>query len=288
MLTDTQMKLLESYYRSLLWRIQSLPEQTASVALYILIGLLPFEAKYHIRTLVFFGRLVNAKDSLPREIVLRQLATKNMDSHSWLIYVVKIADKYNLPDLHSVAVNPPSIEHWKSIVKRAVFKFWEQKLIKDAQQKPSLKYLNIDHINFSRTRNIWKYTNMNTRSVQRSIIKARLLTGTLNLHGRRLLFGRPDLTFMCPLCAQEPESRCHFIAVCPVLQTQRRSLMEPVLEMRTPEAAAQCLADPEMLTQVILDHTHPEVMALFQPDPRTLDSKLEFVLCTQLPSPDYY
>ena len=103
-----------------------------------------------------------------------------------------------------------------------------------------------------------------------------LLTGTLNLHGRRLHFGRPALTYLCPLCGMEAESQCHFISVCPSLQQQRQKLLGPILDMMTPEAATRALADPDMITQVILDHTHHVVKALLRPDLQNLDSKLQF------------
>jgi hypothetical protein len=153
-----QREILEVYYRTLLRRLQSLPDTTAIEALYILAGVLPVEAQLDIKILHFFGKIANLEDSTLRQVALRQLATKELSSNSWFIYVTKIAYKYQLPSTHVMITNPVSESKWKKLVRCHVTNFWKIELQKSAAKKSSLKYLDTNNIQFKQPVHMWVHT----------------------------------------------------------------------------------------------------------------------------------
>ena len=248
-----QRELLEKYYRTLLRRIQSLPDSTAVEALYILSGTLPIEAQLDIRTLTFFGKIANRENDILQKIGLRQLALKDLNSNSWFIYVTKLANNYNLPSTHEIIVNPISESKWKQLVKREVTKFWCIKIKESASNKSSLKYLDLDNITLKQTANIWMYTRPNNRHVTKSIIRCRILAGAAYLNGTRSLFKTKSTNPNCPMCKEEIETTEHFLTSCISMQHIRERLLEPALSLLNLQHVTTLKTDNTLMSQLILD-----------------------------------
>ena len=86
-----------------------------------------------------------ANESIESRIAERQLALKSAKSKSWFVEVNKLLSKYGLPSAHDLLAKLPSKHLWKVLVHKAVHNFWNEKLRTEAEQKVSLKYLNIDN-----------------------------------------------------------------------------------------------------------------------------------------------
>ena len=54
---------------------------------------------------------------------------------------------------------------------------------------------------------IWKVHMADDKSLKRGIIKARILTGSYNLHGQRVHYESPEYQSHCKLCSNEIETR---------------------------------------------------------------------------------
>jgi hypothetical protein len=67
---------------------------------------------------------------------------------------------------------------WKSEVKLAVDKLWNQKLISDCSQKSSLAFCETAILSIGNIHAIWTAVQNNIKDVRRGGNKARLLTGT--------------------------------------------------------------------------------------------------------------
>ena len=82
-LEEKDYELLKSHHLKLLRSIQHLPTSTAKPALYLLSGSLPLEATHHQQVISLYGRIVRRYNSIERELALRQLAMKDINSNSW-------------------------------------------------------------------------------------------------------------------------------------------------------------------------------------------------------------
>ena len=142
-LTEPDKVALETYYRTLLKQIQHLPQNTASLAVYLLIGSLPLEAHLDLRVLSLFNRAVALKGSLERDILERQLAMKDLGSKSWTTVVRETLNKYSLPSAYDVLNFPRSKEQWKHTTKTAIYSYWETALKTEAKKKSTLQYLSL-------------------------------------------------------------------------------------------------------------------------------------------------
>ena len=75
----------------------------------------------------------------------------NVNSQSYFSRVQDILDIYNLPSLQYLSENLTSKENWKFQVKRAVNKHWSELLQKEASEKSTLKYMNIESMKIGQT-----------------------------------------------------------------------------------------------------------------------------------------
>ena len=99
--------LITSFHRQMLRQMQHLTQATATCALYLLTGSTPLEAMHHKSTLGLFGNILRRVGSVERDLVLRQLAMKSLDSNSWVVNVRQLLEKYQLPNAFSLAESPP-------------------------------------------------------------------------------------------------------------------------------------------------------------------------------------
>ena len=103
-LSKKQIDQLEIYFKKLLKQIQSLPDNVADPASYLLIGLLPAEAYYDRNLIVMFSMVL--QDPLLFKIAQRQFSQKNHNSSSWFMYAQRRLERYNIPSpMQCVAQN---------------------------------------------------------------------------------------------------------------------------------------------------------------------------------------
>ena len=98
---------LETFQRKCLKQIQGLPVNTASAAVYFLLGAFPIEGLIDQRFFSTFGNILQNKTSLEFRLAKRQLLHKNQDSNSWFIKIAEILQKYNLENPFDLLENPP-------------------------------------------------------------------------------------------------------------------------------------------------------------------------------------
>ena len=114
-------EVLEKFSKHNLKHIMSLPVTTADPAVYILSGSLPVEAMIHQRVLNFFGNICRlAQSSVEKQLAVRQLAVKKLDSNSWFVAVRKLYIMYGLPDCEHLLDDPQTKATWKKTVQKAI------------------------------------------------------------------------------------------------------------------------------------------------------------------------
>ena len=88
-LTKTQLNQLERYHLCTLRQIQSLPQRTASSAVYMLLGALPSEAEIHKRQLSLLHAVINSDNKCLQDVVQRQLACSFNNEFSFSTWLPK-------------------------------------------------------------------------------------------------------------------------------------------------------------------------------------------------------
>ena len=116
-LTTSQVNALEIAYKKILTDLQALSKNVASQAIYLLIGLLPFEAELHLRILTLWGAITRQPEgSAIRDLAIRKISVYNRPKDSWFTYALKVASKYKLTDLlHSSLDWTIAKPEWKQL-----------------------------------------------------------------------------------------------------------------------------------------------------------------------------
>ena len=252
----TDMKRLEIHQRTVIRQLQSLPTRTANAALYILVGILPMEARIHKKRLSIIPSIL--KNQVFREIIPRQLAVKTTDSSSWVVKTQEILRLYDLPSILELLENPPPDQPWKKSVKTAIHKFWKQKLEDETVQKSTLKYLS-PIFNQGISHNVWKLCTDSPSEVKKAIVKVKLMTNTYNLQSNKTTFNQissPE----CLLCHTGDEDVPHFLIMCPVFEEIRKPIIQEIISL-VPiiHSNHPTIWSKEDLCHLIMDSTHPDV-----------------------------
>ena len=251
---------LEKAMRRFLKNVQSLPGRASNAATYILLGALPTQAiieQQQVRLLLNLR-----KNPLFLNLIIRQLAVKKSNSHSWFTMTQKLLQKYELPSMLEFISSEEKEEVLKEDIKTAVATFWKKDIERDAKQKSSLKYLNTT-FQANESHLLWRSTNCDSRDVRRAIIKAKLVTGTYTLQYNRKVFNQ-TVDNICPLCSVDVEDTAHFVTVCKTLDDIRNKYLKEVYDA-IPYVYQNHPAhgwDVTQLTQLILDPTHDDVVSL--------------------------
>ena len=173
--------ILSKFHISNLRRFQSLPIRTATCAVYLLICALPLEAELHKRQLSLLYNILIFTNKTIRELSSRQIAFNLDNNQSYFSKVQDILNIYDLPNLQCHNKSLTSKENWKIQVKRAINKKWSELLQKEALEKSTLKYMNIDSLGISLTHGVWSSLEYTISDIRKCITKSRMITGITSL-----------------------------------------------------------------------------------------------------------
>lgn len=247
--------IMEAYQRKTMKQLQHLPECTSNPVTYLLCGILPIEGEIHKRVLTTFTRLLRDTSSAEYRIIKRQLALKDLSSNSWTSGVRMLTHMYGLPSAHDLLLNTPSKDGWKREVKRAIHVFHTEALKEECSKHASTRYINLASCSTRRTHHVWTSAGSNVREINRAVVKAKLLTGTYQLEGRKALMHRGGThSGLCPLCGLETETRKHFLCECSALEDVRKRYLQelqdvPILIPSNLECQLKIILDPSHATQ---------------------------------------
>ena len=92
---------------------------------------MPIEAEIHKSQLILFGNIIrqDCVELVERDLALRQLAVKDLNSRSWLITIQETHFQVELSSAHDLLVNPPEKSAWKHQVKSPIKNYWENQLL---------------------------------------------------------------------------------------------------------------------------------------------------------------
>ena len=248
---------LESFHRKSIRYLQSLPQRIATAAIYLLVGAIPIEAELHKRKLSLLYSMLASDNSKTKEIVNRQISVNYDNEDSFFCNIRYILILYDLPSITDLQANLPLKISWKKLARKEVDKCWLKRLQNDATAKTTLKYLAIKHLEVGTSHLLMKMKSKTRIAVKKSIIKARIITGTLVLQKDRHRFNKFDISSICPVCRLEDEDIIHFILKCPLLAGSRqepfRWLKNEVINNSEDGTWLSIFNNDERITTLIID-----------------------------------
>ncbi|MCG8113153.1 MAG: reverse transcriptase family protein [Candidatus Thiodiazotropha taylori] len=250
---------LEKFHKNSLRIIQSLPERTASAAVYLLLGAVPVEAEIHRRQLSMLHAILNSDNRRINEVLDRQMSVNYDNKDSFFYQIIQVLQQYSLPDIHTLKQNIPSKNEWKATINRTVTKYWTDSLVRDSCCKSTLRFLSTDNILGGRVHPVWRTTDNSVGDVRKAVIKARMLTGTYILQKNVHTFSQYRENPTCKLCKQQEEDLCHMLLYCPLLREDRKepytSFKNTVVRCIGAVAWQQSFSVSDSLVRLILDCT---------------------------------
>ena len=100
----SQVEQFTRYHLRSLRNLQSLPQRTATSAVYMLLGALPIEAEIEKRQFLLYG-IIYSENQWLRDLVERQLACSFDNPHSFFYMVTQVLTKYQLPNLSEIVTS---------------------------------------------------------------------------------------------------------------------------------------------------------------------------------------
>ena len=119
--TSLDTKKLEQLQRATCRQFQCLPERTAAVTIYILIGAEPIETMLDKNAMILFTTLDRLDSSIEKDILIWEMENSKEEDKLFICRIRKTLQKYNLPSPEEILENP---QQWKNEMKKAINSFW--------------------------------------------------------------------------------------------------------------------------------------------------------------------
>ena len=169
---------LELYQRKMFKMLQSLPENTTTSGVYLLLGKIPIEGQIDRRYISTFHGIATNKHMVEHQIAKRQLLMKDDTSNSWFIKIDQLCQKYSLPSALDMLQTTKKKITLKTESKKAMTSYWHNKLSEEAQTKSSLKFLAIDKLVPGQPHLVWASAKHSSMETRKAAVKAKIMTGT--------------------------------------------------------------------------------------------------------------
>ncbi|CAG2224010.1 unnamed protein product [Mytilus edulis] len=180
--------------------IQGLPNNTANMAVYTLVGAEPIAITLDKNVLTFFMNIVRNPGTIECEILRRQIVFSDQRGKDFINRVEKTLSKYNLKSSSYYIENPLNKMEWKRLVGIKIKEYWKNECHNEKMEKTSLKYIEIQNNPLNEAHNIWKSVKKknNSKDVKLGEIKPRISTQTYIFQSKRAKFD-PKVNPMCQL-----------------------------------------------------------------------------------------
>ena len=106
-------------------------------------------------------------------------------------------------------------------------------MMKDASEKSSLVWLNLNLIEAKRPHHLWPDYGCNSSLRQAASIRAKIISGSYILQSNRARFNQFKVDASCPLCGFGCEDVPHFLIECPSLESARGNYIHLIKEIIT-------------------------------------------------------
>ena len=259
-LSANEIKLLETFTRKMLRRLQFLPDSTAIPAIYLLFGVEPIEATIHRQVLSLLGNICRRPGSVERGIIERQAVMCSPNDQSWINNAKHILKKYSLPSIFSLLEQTPNKSEWKTSTRNAVTAYWEKELKEEASHMTSLQHLDLENCTLQKPHPVWGTNLSNPHCVTKATVQAQLLIMRYPLYGQKVA-GKKK-TSSCPLCNTDSETMDHFLLQCQALQPYRIPHLSTILTITRFLGADICNLSTYIVNPSLLKTLNPTTSIL--------------------------
>ena len=282
-LSSSEIESLNVHYKASLEGLMRLHQKTPAPVVFFLAGSLPAPALLHINMFSLLNMIIRLENNPLNMLARHCLSASPLPRHSWFTHIQNLCIKYSLPSALSLLSFPPSKIQLKTLVKKKVIDFWEQKLRHDAAGLSSLAFFKPSFYSLSTPHPIWNTAGSSPYEAKKAKIQARMLSGRYRT-GRLMRYWSDNTNGFCllPSCHQEIDDLPHILLHCPSLQEARDRVMhlwqdhllakQEILHIcRTYLAASdnekvQFLLDPSVLPEIIAltqDHGYEVLKTVF-------------------------
>ena len=185
-LKKSHLHKLDRYYKRLLRQVQGLPTNTATEAVYLMIGALPVEALLHKKIFSQIGAIGRLPQDDPlKEIAIRQLACRDSGGGSWFAQAIRLGEKYGV-DVHSAIKHGWPKMTWKRHINLCISDHWWLELKRTAAGKKTLRWLLLGSQGVPHQ--LWTTCTSQNFHTQAATIRAKMLVGRYLLQTDRAKF----------------------------------------------------------------------------------------------------
>ncbi len=240
------------FYRGILWSVQGLIDHVASEAVYLLLGNIILEGQLHIRCLTLYGAITRMRGHTLHSLAMYQLAIKDSGSHSWFVWLGKVADIYGI-NLHPPLSSPWSKHQWKQYVNNTITTHWFYKFLSSASDKSSLRWISHASLKVGQCHPIWDTCPKSVHHIQAATIRARLLTGRYSVQSLRARFNQNEVNPTCRVCGLQSETITHMIVSCPALASIRQPYFSRISELLHAAGTRDPVSEDDWCSRLVLD-----------------------------------
>ena len=231
-LSVSEIALFAGPFKQHIEKLLRLHQSTPDCVVWFLAGCLPAEALLHLRQMSLFGMISRLRDgnNLLAQHARHMFASAKSSSKSWFLQIQNTFLKYSLPHPITYLDKSPAKDSFKSEIKSAVIKHWEEKFRGQASILDSLKYFRPSFMSLSTTHPMFSTCESSPYEVSKAVVQARYLSGRARVE---VLTKHWDLTNkegFCLLCKDTnpvPGTLEHILLCggCPALADARLSMI---------------------------------------------------------------
>ena len=175
-LTIKDISIIDQHHKETLRSIQRLPSNTPQSVTCFLAGSLPGQAILHLRQLSIFSMICRLENDILRQHAVNIFRYEIRSTKSWFIQIYDICKLYNLPHPLKLLMEPLTKLQFKTLTKKKVIDYWEQKLRSEAKPLSSLQFFRPEFMSLASPHPLW------TTAGQFRTITAGLFTAGLFKH----------------------------------------------------------------------------------------------------------
>ena len=178
-----ELDAIDHHLKVTLERLLRLYPATPAPVVLLLAGSLPARGILHLRQLTLLGMIGRlGPSSILHRLGVHILSNpthmpRSQTSSLWFLQVRQICLQYNLHDPLLILSHPPTKGTWRSIVRRAVVTFWDNKLKTEASTLPSISHLRLSHMPPAIISPLITSCHGNPHEVRKATIQLRMLSG---------------------------------------------------------------------------------------------------------------
>ena len=272
-LNKSELGILQSHLKGVLQNLQRLHKGTPECVVNFLAGHPGATAVLHIRQFSLFGMICRLPGNILHKIASHLLLTEPDNSSSWFVSIRNLCAMYDLPSAILLLQDPPTKCTFKTLVKKKILSYWQEKFRSEAANLSSLQFFKPQYMSLSQPHPLWTTCDANPFEVNKAVVVAKMMSGRYRSDYLCRHWTPTNSEGWCLLCRDRsgPGDISHLLGSCITLQDKRDSLFiywdeQVSTNIHIKEIIENVKnADSKTFTQFVLDPSvHPAVISAVQ------------------------